>query len=238
MKKDGTQFDYDDTVIKYLSSLQPYQPLTKEEEHSLLLKYRTENDLSARNKLITSNLKWACKMANAYRQKGVNYSDILSEAAMGLIESIDKFDLNQDVKLFSYSKWWIMQKMQNILLKNNKLPSDDLPNEDMSTLNEEDESYIGNGLEESYKNEFIYEEEESDNERKSKELVVKLTDRLTDKENDILKMYYGIEYGKEFNLEDIGKKYKLSNERVRQIIEKSIKKIRSEAILLNYDYIS
>ena len=56
-------------------------------------------NLSSRNKLINSNLKYACSLANSYRGRGVDFSELISEANSGLIESIDRFDTKQNVKL-------------------------------------------------------------------------------------------------------------------------------------------
>ena len=96
--------EIDAAVKQYFDSLSGFKTLTKEEEHELLREYRYHNDMNARNKLITSNLRYACKLANAYRDRGVSYSELISEANDGLLEAIDKFDIRQDVKLISYSK--------------------------------------------------------------------------------------------------------------------------------------
>ena len=103
------QLDIDETVKSYFDGLKEFKPLSKKEERELLWKYKIGNDISARNKLINANLRYACKMASAYRNRGVSFSDLISEANMGLIEAIDKFDMSNDVKIISYSKWWIMQ---------------------------------------------------------------------------------------------------------------------------------
>jgi RNA polymerase primary sigma factor len=61
---------------------------------------------------------------------------------------------------------------------------------------------------------------------------------LSDREADIINMYYGRCGYRENTLEDIGKKYNLTKERVRQIMESAFRKIRSESMLVDNKYLS
>ena len=61
---------------------------------------------------------------------------------------------------------------------------------------------------------------------------------LDERESDMINMYYGRLGYKEYTLEQIGKKYKLTKERVRQIIEKAFRKLRSEAMVMDSKYLS
>lgn len=220
------------TTRQYLNSIKNYKALTKAEEHILFKRYRDYNDIEARNRIITSNLKFSCKLANQYRNRGLSYDDLISEANKGLIDSIDKFDLSKDVKFFSYAKWWIVQRIQTALEKRYATSSIEIPEETTNCHNyatqDDDED---NGQENTTDNflSSINEEAEKENKRR-KELVDNILSKLTEKESDIIKKYYGI--GEErLNLEEIGKKYSITKERVRQIVETTFRKMRSEALL-------
>ena len=231
-------FEIDATVKTYFDSLKRYKTLTKEEEHELVKKYRQHNDLAARNKLITANLRYACQLANNYRNHGVSYSDLISEANNGLIESIDKFDLSQDVKLFSYSKWWMMQKMQLAIKKKLDMPESDLPMDNEAPIeeNDDDVAVVSNGSLQD--NTFITDDEADENENDLKGFLDKVMSVLSDREADIINMYYGRCGYKENTLEEIGKKYMLTKERVRQIMETAFRKVRSESMLVDNIYLS
>lgn len=230
--------EIDDTVKSYYESLKSCEPLTKREEHELIRQYRLHNDIEARNKLITANLKYACQLANNYRNRGVSYSDLISEANNGLIESIDKFDLNQDVKLISYSKWWIMQKMQIAISKKLQMPCSELPTDNESPLEDNDDNVYVVNTRDISKDTFITEDEETEEEVNNMEFIEKLLSTLSDRESDMINMYYGRCGYKENTLEEIGKKYKLTKERVRQIIETAFRKIRSESMVVDSKYLS
>ena len=232
------KLEIDSTVKSYFDSLKFYKPLTKVEEHELLKKYRLHNDLNARNKLITSNLRYACQLANSYRNHGISYSELISEANNGLIESIDRFDLSQDVKLISYSKWWIMQKMQNAIDKRNRMPESDLPEDNGAQLEESDEDVAKLSNNNMKDNTFITDDEEKEDETNARDFVENVLSTISDREADIINMYYGRCGYEENTLEEIGKKYNLTKERVRQIMETAFRKIRSESMLTDNKYLS
>ena len=80
---------------------------------------------------------------------------------------------------------------------------------------------------------FETEDEYNDNENEINGIIENLLNVLDDRERDMINMYYGRLYGEPYTLDEIGEKYGLTKERVRQIIEKAFKKIRSEAILVD-----
>ena len=50
---------------------------------------------------------------------------------------------------------------------------------------------------------------------------------LTDRQSDVIRLYFGINVEHPMSLEDIGDKFGLTRERVRQIKDKAINKLRS-----------
>jgi RNA polymerase primary sigma factor len=101
--------------------------------------------------------------------------------------------------------------------------------------------------EETFYNDEIYEEnscldyEDNDfdyNEiMNNKYLIERITSQISDRERDIVYRYYGINQNERYTLEDIGKVYGLTRERVRQIVDKAMTKMRSEALLIDSSYL-
>ena len=227
-----------DTALKqYMKSIQPYKPLSKEEEKALMWEYKRNGSIDARNKLITSNLKYTCKLAAGFVGRGLDFSDLVSEANKGLIDAIERFDLSQDVKVITYSKWWIIQRMQYAISKRCQMPETDLPSETDYDMGDDDDNpavKLSNPKDETF---MIREEEKQDEDdvKKFLEIVFNVLDK---READMINMYYGRCGYKENTLEQIGKKYKLTKERVRQIIEKAFRKVRSESMIIGSRYLS
>lgn len=232
--------DFDGGVKNYLNSLRPYRSLSKKEERKLLTRYKLYNDIDARNKLVNSNLKYACKIASSFRGRGMSYLELISEANSGLIDSIDKYDMEKDVKLISYSKWWIMQRMQFAIEKRSRIPETEFPEDNKSDLDEDDINDLVPCKEEnnSFEKSFEFDDGLVDRENELKTVISGLFKNLDEREGDMVNMYYGRLYGQSFTLEEIGKKYGLTKERVRQVIEKAFKKIRSEAILSDNTFLT
>jgi RNA polymerase primary sigma factor len=225
--KNNTEID--ECVKQYFKCLSKYKPLSKEEEHKLLHSYLKMGDISARNKLIQSNLKYACSIANSFRGRGVDLSELISEANNGLIESIDKFSLKNDVKIITYAKWWIIQRVKNYIAQKNKLPSEDLPTEHEDQVYNEDG--VTEKIEKNNNEMLIYDNIDYDkNENYKKEYVKKLLSNLTKREHEIIYLYYGLN-GEPMTLEDIGDEFNLTKERIRQILETAVKKIRTAVLV-------
>lgn len=229
---DNKHLDIDECIENYFKNLKKFKPLKKEEERKLIEAYKLRNDISARNKLIEHNLKYACQLANTYRNKGLSFSDLISEANNGLIDAIEKYDIKQDVKLISYSKWWIIQRMQAALERENKLPRETLEIESGEESFYNDEMYDENSCLDYEDNDFDYNEIAN-----NKYLIERITSQINDREKDIIYRYYGINQDQRYTLEEIGKYYNLTKERVRQIIDKAMTKMRSEALLIDNFYL-
>ncbi len=82
--------------------------MTPEEEFDLAVKIRKGNE-NARNKLITSNLRFVVPVAKQYQNRGLSFTDLINEGNIGLIRATHKFDETRRFKFISYAVWWIRQ---------------------------------------------------------------------------------------------------------------------------------
>lgn len=224
--------EIDNGVKDYFKNLKNFKTLRKSEERALLKDYLENGNLSSRNRLINSNLKYACSLANSYRGRGVDFSELISEANCGLIESIDRFDTKQNVKLITYAKWWIMQRLNAYIANKYKHSGDDLPTDHQEQVSEDEDS-IGDKTNNTSCEQFIIDEIDSDkNNEDKKRFVYSLLENLDEREREIIELYFGLD-GSNNTLEDIGNSYGITKERTRQIIEKTLTKLRSYAILID-----
>ncbi len=81
---------------------------------------------------------------------------------------------------------------------------------------------------------FIYENDENtDTQLMNESLSMEINDvlsTLSEKEREIIKLFYGINSSHEYTLDEIGDRYDLSRERVRQIKERALKRLRQECM--------
>lgn len=104
-------------LFSYLEQIKKFPMLSEEEEKALLVDLKTNGNLHAAHKLVTSHLRLAAKIALGYRRYGLPMADIISEANIGLMQAIKKFDLEKKVRLSTYAIWWIRASINDFVLK-------------------------------------------------------------------------------------------------------------------------
>lgn len=221
IKKKVVIDDFDEQQKRYFDEIAKSKPLTREEEFELCKDYRENGNIESRNKLVEANLKFVATIANSYRGRGLSYSDLIAEGNVGLIRAMDKFEPTRGYKVISYSVWWIRQAILEAIDKRNSVGGEELPQEYEEQVSDEAESVYFNKKE--LPTQFVEEEDEKfDN----KQTIFELMSILDDRENEIISRYFGLSE-QPTKLEEIGNDLGLSKERVRQIMEKGLKKMRS-----------
>lgn len=225
--------DFDKSNKLYYKDLKKYKPLDKQTEKKLFLEFKNNNDLSARNQLITSNLKFVVDIAKQYKGHGLSFGDLVSEGNMGLLKAIDKFDEKKDTKIISYGVWWIRQYIKDAINRKKNMPIDELPEDNEKQVSDDDLLYND---EDNIKKSFLDNDETYEN-NDDVEAVKKLLSFLTERERNVIISYFGLNGEEQKTLEEIGIKYNLTKERVRQIKEVALKKLRSNVLLIGNKYL-
>lgn len=104
-------------VYTYLEQIKRFPVLTEDEEKQLIIDFQTKGDLLAAQKLITSHLRLAAKIALTYRHYGLPMADMISEANLGLMQAVKKFDMEKKVRLATYAIWWIKAAVNDYILR-------------------------------------------------------------------------------------------------------------------------
>jgi RNA polymerase sigma-32 factor len=106
-----------DELRLYLSQIEEYPILNREQEVELALRYKDNKDKHAAQTLITSNLRFVIKVALGYRNYGVRLMDLIQEGNIGLMKAVQRFDPDKGYRLISYAIWWIKAYMQNYIIR-------------------------------------------------------------------------------------------------------------------------
>ncbi|HMK49280.1 MAG TPA: sigma-70 family RNA polymerase sigma factor [Thermodesulfovibrionales bacterium] len=75
---------------------------------------------SAKNELITHNLRLVINIAKNYVGRGLSLLDLIQEGNIGLMKAIDKFDYRKGFKFSTYATWWIRQAITRALIDQTK----------------------------------------------------------------------------------------------------------------------
>lgn len=201
---------------KYSKEIKKYGLLSEEEEKCLRKKLKNE-DLEARDKLITSNLQLVLKLANRYKDRGVEFEELVCEGNKGLITATMKFNPKMDNKFSTYAYFWIKQAMLESIEKNNEW--NPTSNENVLNYNSYNDTMLSVDM-----TEF------EDADIKKTKVVLNLIDGLPKRDSNIIKHFFGISGFSALNTIEISKKYNITTMRVSTIIDESLRKIRCKVL--------
>lgn len=106
-----------DGLRAYLNAIRQFPVLSAEEEYMLTMRFRRHGDLQAAKQLISSHLRLAAKIAFSYRYYGLPLEDLVSEANIGLMQAVKKFEPEKGTRLSTYAIWWIKAAINEFILK-------------------------------------------------------------------------------------------------------------------------
>ena len=101
----------------YMQEIRKFPMLEPEEEYMLAKAWVEREDSDAAHKLVTSHLRLAAKMAMGYRGYGLPIAEVVSEANVGLMQAVKRFDPEKGFRLSTYAMWWIRASIQEFVLR-------------------------------------------------------------------------------------------------------------------------
>lgn len=99
-----------DVLKDFFKDISKYPIYTGEEQIELARKMKA-GDVKAREKLITSNLRFVITCAKQYIGQGVSLLDLIQSGMLGLIQSLDKYDPDKGYKVLSFAVWYIRREI-------------------------------------------------------------------------------------------------------------------------------
>lgn len=104
-------------LSRYMQEIRKFPMLEPEEEYMLAKRWVEEQDTDAAHKMVTSHLRLAAKIAMGYRGYGLPQAEVISEANVGLMKAVKRFDPEKGFRLATYAMWWIRASIQEYILR-------------------------------------------------------------------------------------------------------------------------
>ena len=252
-------------IQHYLKDIRKIKVMSPERERELAARMKSDNITEKekneiQKELLVGNLRFVITVAKQYQNQGLDFPDLIAEGNLGLMKAIQNFDWNKNLRFISYAVWWVKQSILQSLNDNARtirLPVNVV--QDLHRAKKEVEQK-GGKLDDKYEmlpsiidldmniNEEgdtlvdILKNEDADmpdevfnNQDVLKSELLNLLSVLDEREKVIILDYFGLS-GTPRTLEDIGTDFGLTKERVRQIKEKALRKLRNESSTL-FDHI-
>jgi RNA polymerase sigma-32 factor len=102
---------------RYLQEIRKFPLLQPEEEYMLAKAWADHQDSEAAHRMVTSHLRLAAKIAMGYRGYGLPQAEVISEANVGLMQAVKRFDPERGFRLATYAMWWIRASIQEYILR-------------------------------------------------------------------------------------------------------------------------
>jgi len=251
-------------IAVYLKDIRKLKVMTPDREKELS-EMMCSGSLSQREKdiihkeLLEGNLRFVITVAKQYQNQGLDLPDLVAEGNMGLIKAIENFDWTKKLRFISYAVWWIRQSILQSLNENARTIR--LPVNVVQEYQKAKKEFEKNGVEMPEKfaslpstleldrnindegdtlldiiaNEDSMRPDHSFHTKDMlKDKLYSIMKNLDEREKVIIEDYFGMS-GTARTLEDIGNDFNLTKERVRQIKEKALRKLRNESSVL-FDY--
>ena len=262
----------DENILSiYLKEINKIALLTRAQEEDLARR-AAAGDVGAKNKLVQANLRFVVNVAKKYQNQGLPLADLISEGNIGLMNAIERFDVEKGYHFISYAVWWIRQAILKAICEKSRmirLPlnranelvqiekvrkeiqsgsrgeseieqvarqldmnpdhvadliniSRDLVSLDTPIYDERDSSLLSD---------FVIDKRASSPadsliDRSLKEEINDVLNTLSRKEADIIQYRFGLNGKRPMSLKEIGNRYKLTKERIRQIEKKALKRLQ------------
>ncbi len=246
-------------------------PLLSREEEDRYARAAAQGDLRAREKLITANLRFVVNVAKKYQNQGLPLADLISEGNIGLINAIERYDVDKGYHFISYAVWWIRQAILKAICEKSRmirLPLNranelvqiekarkylegsrsedeeireiarllDMEPEHVADLvavsrefvsleapvfDERDSSVVGDFVE----NSAYVSPEEHAIDANLRDDINAVLETLSEKEREVVEYRFGLNGHRAMSLKEIGDRFKLTKERIRQIEKSALKRL-------------
>jgi len=269
--------NFEQPIRMYLKEIGKVPRLTRQEEVEIAKKIENGQKSEAqmaKRKLVEANLRLVVSIAKRYRNRGLNFLDLIQEGNIGLMKAVDRFEHQRGYKFSTYATYWIRQAITRAIADQARairIPRhmieliDQLRQTSRLLLQEYGreptseeiaqkmdmpvsrvrkilkiaqqpislETPIG-GKESSHLGDLI---EEKGGARPIEAVIsINLKDKtatvlhqLTPREEQVIRMRFGIGEDSEHTLEEIRQRFSVTQERIRQIEARAMRKLRHPA---------
>ena len=197
-------------------------PLTAEEERAVLARLE-EGDESARDTLITRNLRLVVYIARKFESSGVGLEDLISIGTIGLIKAVRTFCPGRNIKLATYSSRCIENEILMYLRKNAQKRSEISIDEPLNVDWDGNELLLSDVL--GGDADTVHRELESEAERQQLLCCVR---RLPPREQQIMRLRFGICGEQEHTQKEVADRLGISQSYISRLEKRIIRRLREE----------
>ncbi|MDR0403638.1 MAG: RNA polymerase sigma factor RpoD/SigA [Treponema sp.] len=260
------------TLALYLREINHIPLLSREEEDETAREAAAGNK-KAQDKLVNANLRFVVNVAKKYQGQGLPLEDLISEGNIGLLNAVQRFDVDKGYHFISYAVWWIRQAILKAICEKSRMIRLPLNRVNELVQIEKVRKFVQDGSEPEVKEVArllnmdqgkvtellsisrdmislenpVYAEKNSSSlgdfieaeqyqspdahvvESALQDDIEMVLDTLDRKEAEVIRCRYGLGNKTPLSLKEIGERFNLTKERIRQIEKKALKRLQHPA---------
>lgn len=260
------------TLAMYLREINRIPLLTREEEDKIA-REAARGSKAAQDRLVNANLRFVVNVAKKYQGQGLPLEDMISEGNIGLLNAVQRFDVEKGYHFISYAVWWIRQAILKAICEKSRMIRLPLNRVNELVQIEKARKFVQDGSDSEIREVAklldmdparvsellsisrdmvslehpLYEEKDSSSigdfieadryqapdamavESALRDDIETVLDTLDVKEAEVIRFRYGLGNKSPLSLKEIGDRFDLTKERIRQIEKKALKRLQHPA---------
>ena len=216
------KFDIENIVCYICGNEEFLPPLSNEEENELLLK-KEQGDENANNKLIEHNLRLVAYIAKKFENTGIDFEDLISTGAIGLIKAVRTFKLDKNIRLATYASRCIENEILMQIRKVSKIKNDISLDKPLCEDFEGNELVLSDILPSDDDVEETTVEKPSD-----KKIIGDLIAKLSSRERELLILRYGLMGQDELTQREVADKLGISQSYISRLEKRILSDMKTE----------
>lgn len=199
-------------IVCYICGNEEFLPPLESEEETRLLLLKEQGDNKATEKLIEHNLRLVAYIAKKFDNANIDFEDLISTGAIGLIKAVKTFKLDKNIRLATYASRCIENEILMQIRKTSKIKNDVSLDKPLC------EDFDGNQL---VLSDIIPSDDDIEvktvDEPADKALLYQLIDKLNIREKEIMVLRYGLLGQEELTQREVALKLGISQSYISRL---------------------
>lgn len=210
-------------IVAYVCGNEEFLPPLESEEELRLLELKEQGDVRATERLIEHNLRLVAYIARKFENSGLEYEDLISTGAIGLIKAVKTFKIDKNIRLATYASRCIENEILMQIRKTSKIKND------LSLDKPLCEDFDGNQL---VLADIIPSEDDiistTIDEPGDKQIIGQLISHLNSREREIMILRYGLMGQQELTQREVANKLGISQSYISRLEKKILFDMKTE----------
>lgn len=210
-------------IVCYICGNEEFLPPLSGEEEARLLELKETGDVHATERLIEHNLRLVAYIARKFENTGIDYEDLISTGAIGLIKAVRTFKLDKNIRLATYASRCIENEILMQLRKTSKIKNDISLDKPLSEDYDGNQLVLGDIIPSDEDVEFSAVDQPGD-----KQIIGELISKLNAREREIMILRYGLMGHEELTQREVAMKLGISQSYISRLEKRILGEMKIE----------